>query len=68
MHIFVDRLARFFAMLGGVTLSVLILLVCASVLGRSLSDILHSDGLQAAIPAVSNWLLGLGIGPINGDF
>jgi len=68
MHVFVDKLARLFALVGGLTLSLLIILVCASVFGRSLSDVLHSDLLQMNIPGVANWLLGLGVGPVNGDF
>lgn len=68
MQTFVERLARLFALLGGVTLTFLILLICASVLGRSLNDILYSDVLQTVAPGLSNWFLGLGIGPINGDF
>ena len=55
-------------MLGGVTLTALILLVCASVLGRSVNGVLHADFLQNALPGVANGLLALGIGPINGDF
>lgn len=64
----VQRLARLLAQIGGLTLMVMILLVCVSVLGRSLNGILHSDLLQDMWPAFSNWLLALGIGPVNGDF
>ena len=64
----VERLARLFALLGGVTLTLLIVLVCASVLGRSLNGMLHSDWAQTNLPALSEGLLSLGIGPINGDF
>ena len=63
-----DRLARLFALLGGATLSLLIVLVCASVIGRSLNGMMHSDWAQANLPQLADWLLGLGIGPINGDF
>ena len=64
----VERLARLFALLGGVTLTLLIVLVCASVLGRSLNGMLHSDWAQTNLPSLSEGLLSLGIGPINGDF
>ena len=68
MHTLIDRLARIFAQIGGGVLAVLIVLTCLSVLGRSLNGILHSDWVEAMAPSLANWLLGLGIGPINGDF
>lgn len=68
MQTFMDKLARFFALLGGTTLTILILLICASVVGRSLNGVLHSDAVQAIIPGIANGLLNSGIGPINGDF
>ena len=68
MHTLIDRLARIFAQIGGGVLAVLIVLTCLSVLGRSLNGILHSDWVEAVAPNLANWLLGLGIGPINGDF
>ena len=68
MHTLIDRLARIFAQIGGGVLAMLIVLTCLSVLGRSLNGILHSDWVEAVAPNLANWLLGLGIGPINGDF
>ena len=68
MHWVFDRLARLLAILGGVTLAVLIVLVCVSVVGRSLNGVLHSDLMQSSLPSLANGLLALGIGPINGDF
>lgn len=68
MQTFMDRLARGFALLGGTTLLLLIVLICVSVLGRSMNGFLHSDVAQAVVPGLANWLLGLGTGPINGDF
>lgn len=68
MHSFVERVARTFALLGGVVLTALILLICTSVLGRSLNTLLHSDLVQASIPGPANGLLSLGLGPILGDF
>lgn len=68
MHAIVERLARLLAMLGGATLTVLIILICASVLGRSLNGIFHADVMQTYVPSFSSWALSLGIGPINGDF
>ena len=64
----VDRLARLFAWLGGAVLAGLVLLTCLSILGRLLNGLLHSDWVQAAVPAFASSLLALGIGPINGDY
>ncbi len=68
MQTFMERLARVFAHLGGATLTALIVLICASILGRSLNGVLHSELAQSVVPGFANWLLGLGIGPVNGDF
>ena len=68
MHTLVTRLARSFAVLGGLSLSFLIVLTCLSILGRSLNSLLHSDSVQAVVPGLANGLLAAGIGPINGDF
>ena len=55
------------AIIGGIVLSALILLVCLSVLGRSLNTLLHGP-IEAIAPGLSQSLLDLGVGPINGDF
>ncbi|MEM8537948.1 MAG: TRAP transporter small permease [Pseudomonadota bacterium] len=62
--VIVDRLAQFMALLGGVVLCALVVMVCVSVAGRELADLAH-DG---ALGSFGRWLLGLGIGPILGDF
>ncbi|SEN40210.1 Tripartite ATP-independent transporter, DctQ component [Loktanella fryxellensis] len=68
MYPFFLTLSRGMAWLGGAMLLVLILLVCASVLGREANGLLHADAAQALAPGLAAWVLGLGIGPINGDF
>lgn len=68
MYRVVDWLARIFAQLGGLVLSLLIVLTCASVLGRSLNSILHSDFVKGMTPDFAEVLLSTGVGPINGDF
>jgi len=68
MYPFFLRLSRVMAVLGGLMLTFLIVMVCVSILGRSLNGILHSDGVMAAMPGMAEWLLAFGIGPINGDF
>ncbi len=67
MHRIVENLARGMALLGGFVLSLLILLICVSVLGRSLNTLFHG-WLGEVMPGFSGWALGLGVGPINGDF
>ena len=68
MHNFIERLARFFAVLGGLVLTFLIVMTCLSIAGRSINSVLNSDFLQGIIPGVANALLTSGVGPINGDF
>ncbi|WP_037312663.1 TRAP transporter small permease [Ruegeria halocynthiae] len=67
MRRIVERLAYGMALLGGAVLTCLIILICVSVLGRSMNTILHGWFGQV-MPGFSSWALGLGIGPINGDF
>ncbi|EEE36120.1 conserved hypothetical protein [Rhodobacteraceae bacterium KLH11] len=67
MHRIIDWLARSMALLGGLVLILLIALICVSVLGRSLNTLLHG-WLGGLMPGVSDRLLALGVGPINGDF
>lgn len=62
------RVARLFALLGGSALSLLIVLTCASVVGRALNTILHNDFFQNSAPGLAKSLLATGVGPINGDF
>ena len=67
MHNLATRAARFMAICGGLVQALLILLICISVVGRSLNGVLHG-WIGTAFPAVSAWLLQAGVGPINGDF
>lgn len=68
MHRFVERLARLMALLGGLVLVALVLLTVVSVTGRGLNTLGHSDFLETLAPGVAAWLIGLGVGPVNGDF
>lgn len=67
MHRFIERLANAMALLGGLVLTLLIIMICVSVLGRSLNTLLHGWFGQV-MPGISEWLLAMGVGPINGDF
>ena len=64
----VSFLARFMAVLGGLVLSVLVILTCLSVLGRGLNTLGHSELLQGISEAAATALLATGVGPIMGDF
>jgi len=68
MHVYIGRLARVFALLGGTVLTILIVQTCLSIIGRSLNSVLHSDLMQSALPGIATSLLATGVGPINGDF
>lgn len=68
MYSFFDRLARFFALLGGIVLAALIVLTCLSVTGRVLNTLFHSDWIVGIAPGFAAAMLDLGVGPINGDF
>jgi hypothetical protein len=61
-------LARFMAVLGGIVLSALILLTCVSIVGRLLNGFFHGDLMQGILPGFSNWMIEIGVGPMNGDF
>lgn len=68
MYKFFDNLSRFMAYLGGAMLVALVVLTCVSIVGRSLNSVLHSDWLTNFAPAIASRALGLGIGPVNGDY
>lgn len=61
-------LARTMAFLGGIVLSALIVMVCASVLGRGINTFLHGPMGQALFGDFAKTLLSTGVGPILGDF
>lgn len=56
------------AILGGIVLSALVLLVCLSVLGRELNGFLHGPLFQGSLKGMADWLIAVGVGPVNGDF
>jgi len=68
MHRLFLTISRIMAILGGIVLSVLILIICLSILGRTANTILNSDAVQAIIPGLADWLIKAGIGAIRGDF
>ena len=68
MHRLMMTISRIMAIAGGIVLSVLILIVCLSILGRTANTILHSGLAQAVIPGLADRLIEGGIGAIRGDF
>lgn len=68
MYRFFLRLSTVMAWLGGLVLSGIILLICTSVLGRTINGFLYGDALQSTVPGIADALIAFGIGPINGDF
>ncbi len=68
IHRFVLGLARLMAILGGVVLSLLILIICTSILGRALNTLLHSDLIVGIMPGLATGLIDAGVGAIPGDF
>ncbi len=68
MLAWMERLARIMALAGGIVLTLLIVLVCVSVLGRGGNTFGHWDWLETTAPGFATWLIGTGIGPVRGDF
>lgn len=68
MHRFFLSFARLMAIIGGIVLSVLIIMTCLSILGRTLNGFLHSDFATNVMGGLAQRLIGTGIGPIRGDF
>lgn len=64
----VERVARLMAVIGGLVLTLLVILTCVSVLGRGLNTLGHSALLQSISEAAANALLATGAGPVTGDF
>ena len=68
LHKLMMALARLMAVLGGTVLSMLIVLTCVSITGRLLNGFFHGDFMEGIAPGFSQWMIDLGVGPVNGDF
>lgn len=68
MHRFILTLSKGFAYLGGLMLSGLIVMTCASVVGRKANELLHRMVADGVMAAPAQWLLDAGIGVVKGDF
>lgn len=61
-------LARSMAVLGGIVLTLLIVLTCISIAGRLLNGFFHGDMMESLAPGFAKWMIDIGVGPVNGDF
>jgi TRAP-type C4-dicarboxylate transport system permease small subunit len=67
MHKLMMGLARTMAIIGGMVLSLLIIMTCLSIIGRLLNGFFHGGIMQSIAPGFSDWMISW-VGPINGDF
>ena len=62
------RLAQVAAFLGGIVLTVLILLTVVSVAGRGINTLMHDLIGAGVLAGVAQSVLDAGVGPVTGDF
>jgi TRAP-type C4-dicarboxylate transport system permease small subunit len=68
MRRLIQFLARFTAVIGGLVLTVLILMTTFSIIGRTINKVLHSEYFQTQLNGLSQGLIDLGVGEINGNY
>ncbi len=68
MHRLIQLLARVTAIVGGLVLLTLILMTTASIIGRSINKILHSTFFQENLAGLSQAVIDMGVGEINGNY
>jgi TRAP-type C4-dicarboxylate transport system permease small subunit len=68
MTVFFRRIAQTMAVLGGVVLSLVVAITVLSIIGRTGNSAMHSAFAQTNFAPLAQWLLGIGLGPIKGDF
>jgi TRAP-type C4-dicarboxylate transport system permease small subunit len=68
MHRLIQSLARLTALAGGVVLIGLIVITTLSIVGRSVNKFFHSDFFGQTLTGLSQWVLDLGVGEINGSY
>jgi TRAP-type C4-dicarboxylate transport system permease small subunit len=68
MHRLIQSLARLTALAGGLVLIALILLTTLSIIGRSLNKVFHNDFFNQTLTGLSQFVLDLGVGEINGSY
>ena len=68
LHRLFHGLAWLMAVIGGAVLTGLVLMMCISIAGRTLSTVFHSAFMQTNLTGLSTWMIEAGIGPIYGDY
>ena len=68
MHRMIQFLARITAIIGGLVLVALILMTTLSIFGRSINKVLHRTFFQEKLAGVSQSLIDMGVGEINGNY
>ena len=68
MHRLIRMLARVTALIGGAVLLALITMTTLSIIGRSINKFFHADFFDAQLTGLSQFVLGLGVGEINGNY
>lgn len=68
IHRFFHKLAWLMAVLGGIVLALMVLMICVSIIGRTISGLMHSAFMQANMSGFANSVLETGVGPIFGDY
>jgi len=68
LTVFVDKIAKWTAIFGGLVLMGLILLAVVSIVGRSINTLSFLPGMVEAIPAFSQLVETIGITGVSGDF
>ncbi len=68
MHRLIQTLARLTALAGGLVLIGLIVLTTLSIIGRTVNKFFHRDYFDQNLTGLSQWILDLGVGEINGSY
>lgn len=68
MHRLIRMLAHGMALIGGAVLVALVVMTTLSIIGRTVNKFLHADFFDTQLTALSQFLLDLGVGEINGNY
>lgn len=68
MHRIIRTLAHITALIGGCVLIALVVMTTVSIIGRTLNKFLHRDFFDTQMTGLSQFLLDLGVGEINGNY
>lgn len=68
LHRIVLFVARAMALLGGLVLTVLVVITCLSILGRAANSALHSDLMMSLAPGLAQSLIDAGVGAVRGAY